>query len=215
MFTQHPSLKLNDLFLQKPYQGVDPRVANFLFMGLDANYSPTVEAHTVFNKITEYHTDGVAFWREHNVHHPFLLPEYSGDGRPYHRSFGRIGFTQEHANQVSFVELLHVPTIGRNKLEVGDLNKKHLQFLSQLILSEHPKNVFIPAQVASLLRKTGLFDWLPNKPNHTNNALGIWARKGATVVYSHLHFSVYGKFEEEKSRQLKAIGALIETQATS
>lgn len=67
-------------------------MATFLFVGLDANYSPDLEASPSFQSVLEYHEDGVAFWRRYGVHHPFLLPEYRGDGRRYHRTFAKIGF---------------------------------------------------------------------------------------------------------------------------
>jgi cytochrome b561 len=40
-------------------------------------------------------------------------------------------------------------------------------------------------------------------------ALKVWHRTEARSVYLHYHFSVYGKFEEGKRRQLRAIGRLI------
>jgi len=116
VYILHPSPELRALFAAKPYQGVAPDKATFLFVGLDANYDEAIDFSPVFPFIREYHTDGVAFWRRYGVHHPFLLPQYSGDGQLYHRSFARIGFGPQHANLVSFVELLHVPTVGRDKL---------------------------------------------------------------------------------------------------
>jgi hypothetical protein len=115
MYSSHPSKRLNDLFENKPFQGQEPERAKILFIGLDANYASNIESCEIFEKIQEYHSDGVAFWQMHGVHHPFLLPEYSGDGRKYHRNFARIGFTPNDAELISFVELLHVPTVGRNK----------------------------------------------------------------------------------------------------
>jgi len=38
MYVPHPSRELTELFAQKPYQGVAPDRAAFLFVGLDANY---------------------------------------------------------------------------------------------------------------------------------------------------------------------------------
>jgi hypothetical protein len=121
MYQAHPSHELNCHFSHRPFQGVEPFATRFLFIGLDANYNEDIECSLVFQSVLEYHQDGIAFWQRHNVHHPFLLPQYAGDGRRYHRNFARIGFTRQHASIVSFVELLHVPTVGRNKLEPGDL----------------------------------------------------------------------------------------------
>src|SRR5690349_6421729 len=100
MYTPHPSRELTELFARKPYQGVAPENATFLFVGLDANYDERIATSTIFSNVLEYHSDGVAFWRAHGVHHPFLLPGYSGDGRVYHRNFARIGFRREHAHLV-------------------------------------------------------------------------------------------------------------------
>lgn len=133
-YLAHPSPELNALFAHKPYQGATPERARFLFIGLDANYEAEIETKPIFSKIREYHNDGVAFWRKHGVHHPFLLPEYSGDGRHYHQSFSRIGFGPEHADLVSFVELFHVPTVGRNILVANDLDAAHLNMLNAAIL---------------------------------------------------------------------------------
>jgi hypothetical protein len=124
MYTPHPSQELTELFSRKPFQGAAPQTATFLFIGLDANYDPRIAASPVFPYVRAYHDDGVAFWRTHGVHHRFLFPGYSGDGRVYHRNFGRNGFKPEHAPLVSFVELLHIPTVGRNVLAAEDLHEK-------------------------------------------------------------------------------------------
>ena len=126
MYHPHPSDLLNKIFSAKPFQGADPETATFLFVGLDANYAPSIETTPIFSSIVDYLDDGVAFWCKYGVHHPFLLPGYRGDGRLYHKTFASIGFTVEHAAQVSFVELLHVPTCGRSSLVPEDLDPQHL-----------------------------------------------------------------------------------------
>lgn len=211
-FEAHPSGQLNDLFAQKPYQGVAPANANFLFVGLDANYAPDVESRAGFARIVEYHTDGAAFWHKYRVHHPFLLPDYAGDGRKYHRSFARIGFTPEHADQVSFVELLHVPTVGRNKLAREDFLGSHLQMLNDVILRGRAAHVFISPGVARLMRATRRFPWLPPVPSTRLGALNVWCEMKGKRVYAPLHFSVYGKFEQQKAAEALAIHALVATQ---
>src|SRR5690349_12751256 len=110
MYNAHPSSTLTATFASRPFQGAAPDAATFLFVGLDANYSPTIEDSPIFAELLRYLADGVAFWRKYGVHHPFLLPQYRGDGRRYHQAFARIGFTPANAADVSFVELLHVPT---------------------------------------------------------------------------------------------------------
>ena len=95
MYTPHPSAELTRLFRERPYQGADPATARFLFVGLDANYAADIEGGPAWAAVRDYHEDGIAFWRRHGVHHPFLLPQYTGDGRRYHSSFsiewGRVG----------------------------------------------------------------------------------------------------------------------------
>jgi len=79
MYQAHPSQILSELFERKPYQGADPQAARFLFVGLDANYAANIEANPIFPSLIRYHEDGAGFWRESRVHHPFLLPQYTGD----------------------------------------------------------------------------------------------------------------------------------------
>lgn len=213
MYAVHPSAELNSLFAHKPYQGVAPKHADVMFVGLDANYDAEIARKQIFAKVVEYHDDGVAFWRRYGVHHPFLLPEYKGDGRLYHRSFARIGLTPAHAARVSFVELLHVPTVGRNLLVAGDLLPAHLQRLHAAILDGPARHVFLPATVARLMRDSGSFPWLPRKPVDSLGPLGILHRVNGKTVYSHLHFSVYGKFASQKAEQALAMHELINSPA--
>lgn len=79
VYYAHTSELLNREFTARPFQGATPESATFLFVGLDANYSPTIEQSPVFPRLLEYLKDGVAFWRRYGVHHPFLLPGYRGD----------------------------------------------------------------------------------------------------------------------------------------
>ena len=165
----------------RPYQGVEPSSAAYLFIGLDANYDPNIERNPIFARVLEYHEDGVGFWRRHGVHHPFLLPEYKGDGRRYHRAFARVGFEPKHAPLVSFVELLHVPTVGRSQLTVADLHPPHLQMLNSAILEGKPKHIFVSASVARLMQTSEAFPWRRglSRPSTTTvqeicNFLGIY-----------------------------------------
>ncbi len=121
MYNLHSSRKLNDLFKVKPYQGADPMEAKFLFLGLDANYEENLADKWYFSEIVDYLTDGVGYWQSKGVHHPFMLPHYKGDGKLYHRRFSQIGFRPENAKDVSFVELVNFPTVGRSQLKINDL----------------------------------------------------------------------------------------------
>jgi hypothetical protein len=208
MYIPHPSFELNRRFRLRPYQGVEPSLATFLFVGLDANYSPDLEASPSFQSVLEYHEDGVAFWRRYGVHHPFLLPEYRGDGRRYHRTFAKIGFKPKHAELVSFVELLHVPTVGRNKLAPNDLDPLHLRKLNDAILHGKAKHVFVSDGVVRLMKATQLFPWL-SKSAPAAGVLRVLYAEPSRSVYSHLHFSNYGKFQQRLDEEAQAIAALI------
>jgi len=209
MFSAHPRPSLTSLLREKPYQGANPSEARFLFIGLDANYDAEVERKPIFTKLQEYHEDGVAFWRNHQVHHPFRLPQYTGDGRFYHRSFARIGFKPEHAAQVSFIELLHLPTVGQSKLVPADLNSQHLRMLNEVVLAGAARHIFVPQAVQRLMQATGQFAWLPKRPIEQLGPLGVLYRQGKKAVYRHLHFSVYGQFEARKVNEAAAIQSFI------
>jgi hypothetical protein len=120
-YEPHPSEELNRAFAARPFQGAEPERATFLFVGLDANFDKKIEKSPIFPRVLEYLSDGVRFWQEHKVHHPFRLKEYLGDGRKdgrrYHRTFASIGFGPEHAAQVSFVEMQHIPTVATSSLK--------------------------------------------------------------------------------------------------
>ena len=123
-FNIHPSKELVSLFKSKPYQGQLPADANIIFLSSDANYTSEISNHSFFNYIVEYQADGIKFWEKYGCHHPFLLKDFpfnkTSGGRPFHNTFSRLGLTQAYAKNISFVELLDVPTIG-NKSENKDL----------------------------------------------------------------------------------------------
>jgi hypothetical protein len=151
-YDRHPSEKLNALFTKKPWQGADPMGAKYLFVGLDANYAPNIE-HQV-PEIWGYLNDGPNFWHTTGYHHPFRLPKYSGSGDLYHENFEKLGFLKNEAEQVSFIELLHVPTIGTSKLEVEDLCERHMLLLNNIFENGKYKWIFISSNVIGLMRKT-------------------------------------------------------------
>lgn len=209
MYIPHPSEQLNNLFRERPYQGVPPENASFLFIGLDANYATNISSQSVFPKVLEYHHDGISFWQNHKVHHPFLLPDYKGDGSFYHRSFAKIGFLPSHASLVSFVELLHIPTVGRSKLIPTDLNMVHLKYINASIMEGLARHIFIPSAVAKLMQLSGAFPWLKGKSTPSENSLSVYLTHQDKTVYSHLHFSVYGKFQERKLMEAALINSLL------
>ena len=208
MYQPHPSAELNTQFRHRPYQGVEPSLATFLFIGLDANYAPNLELSPSFQSVLDYHQDGVAFWRLYGVHHPFLLPQYRGDGRRYHQTFACIGFQPKHAEMVSFAELLHLPTVGRNKLDPQDLDFSHLQNLNAAILRGKAKHIFVSPGVARLMQACKAFCWLP-KDSRASTPLRVLYSEPSRSVYSHLHFSNYGKFQQQLDAEAHAIAALL------
>lgn len=213
MYLPHPSKALNDAFSLKPYQGAPPAEATYLFVGLDANYGQEIERSPIFPSLLQYLEDGAGFWKTYGIHHPFLLPAYGrGDGWMYHFTFSKIGFQPEHANTVSFVELVDRPTFGRSKLNVTDLSKEHLRRLNDVILHGSARHIFIPNSVARCMRESSIFDWLPKVAENEKQGLKVWKCFESKTIYSHYHFSAYGKFEQEKRRQLQVIGALFKNE---
>lgn len=152
-YSVHPSTELVSIFKERPYQGQQPEKASILILGNDANYSEEISNHTFFKRIIEYHSDGVKFWQsnEDGVHHPFLLSSYPFDKRKgglfYHRNFARLGLTSGHAEKVSFVELLDVPTIGVSSTNKPAFNRmlkrEHLQWLEYTIMTGNEKIVLL------------------------------------------------------------------------
>jgi hypothetical protein len=181
--------------------------------GLDANYDPEIGDKHYFSEIVAYLENGVRYWKERGFHHPFRHPDYRGDGALYHRRFAEIGFTREHAEQVSFVELIDVPTSGRSKLEPNDLKPTHLDRLKAWVLDGRAAYIFIPPGVGRLLRRTSQFSWLPGKPLSYDGSLPIMFRSERKVVYAPFHFSCVGKgcLKKDRDLQLLDIGKLINT----
>jgi hypothetical protein len=149
-FGIHPSEKLQKLYNSHYYQGASPESAKFLFIGRDANWKIDIDQDPIFPKVIEYLEDGVQFWKRHKIHHPFLLDEYKGDGRRYHKMFSKIGLSEQNKNHVSFIELLKYPTYGmagKNRQEfltnfLSPSNSFHLQTLDNLFKDES-KIIFI------------------------------------------------------------------------
>lgn len=209
MFNIHPNKELVSLFKNKPYQGAHPDDCTYLFIGLDANYSENIEESSIFIDTIDYHKDGVNYWKETGVHHPFLKCDHNIDGKRYHLNFSKIGFSVEDAEKISFVELLNVPTYGRNSLTIDDLDEDHLKILNQWIINGNAKYIFLPNSVAKLMYKTKLFTWLPKSPMVKGENLNVYYENKFKKVFSHLHFSVYGKDEARRVHQAKLIKQLL------
>lgn len=196
----HPSERLRTLLSEKPYQGADPSDAKVLILGNDANYSPEITANDFFNRILEYHEDGVRFWRETGYHHPFVLPEYPFDKRiggvRYHSNFRKLNFSADDADKFSFVELLNVPTIGNTGADKALffrlLDNNHLDWLEDLILNSSPKFVLVNQTLArsigAITKKTGRLGRLA--PLIANKRAPAVGHKSAYVtIYNGYSFS--------------------------
>ena len=212
LYDIHPSKQLRELFASMPipYQGQEPSRASVLFVGLDANYSSEVFDDAAFReRIFEYHRDGVGFWHRHGVHHPFLLDEYplkrNQGGVPYHRKFSRMGLTPDLADQISFVELLPVPTTGSTSegrfWQLSDL--AHLQRLDQLFQQGARRLVLLPQSVLKkMLTASGKYDVFQWLPKHVD--WGLFQTFGRTELHKVRHFS--GSISLD---QLNAMGQLV------
>lgn len=206
MYEVHPSERLVRLFEARPWQGADPARAGWIFVGLDANYAADIESGPCRDHVLEYHADGVAFWQRHGVHHPFLLPAYRGDGRRYHRMFARIGFEPADAPSVSFVELLHLPTVGRCRLDPADLSDTHLAWLESVIFEGAAERVFVSSAVLQLMGRTRRFARLrrPSKAASVVTLPRLYA-DGHRAIHLHLHFSNYGRFQARLDSEINAL----------
>ena len=117
--------------------------------------------HEFFRRILDYHADGVRFWKTTGVHHPFMLPDYPFDRRKggvkYHGNFSKLNFSPTHAEFFSFVELLHLPTIGNTgsnkELFFQLLDSDHLNWLESLVLGGDPKFVLVNQTLAGSINR--------------------------------------------------------------
>lgn len=168
IFQKHQSEELKKLYLKKNYQGANPNDAKILFVGRDPNWASDIKTVRLFRYISEYLTDGVSFWNKYKIHHPFLLPNYKGDGKRYHKIFSKLNIESSFSNKISFVELIGFPTTGNaksnNKLFLeyltSDANRNHLIELDSF-LNDTEKIIFIAWGLIDDLKylnsKTGLF----------------------------------------------------------
>jgi len=165
VFDRHASSQLVSAF--KGYQGQEPRVARYIFVGLDANFSPTIEDSPIFPEIVQYLSYGVGYWKETKRHHPFLSPSYKkGSGYRYHYQFAKIGLTPDYADKVSFVELLSCPTCGKTeeKRFMELLDGDYLRRLDSLVgSSENARSIFIArgayTRLYAIGKAFGCFAW--------------------------------------------------------
>ena len=193
----HPSTELRALFAPHavPTQGQSIDRAIVIFLGLDANYSSDLLAYPdFFERILEYHRDGVGFWKWHGVDHPFLLPEYplprTGGGVPYHRRFAGMGLSPEFADAVAFAELLNVPTTGRTEQKVfwKLFDPAYAAGLESVLTDGRRRLVILSGSVIRTMRdagrRVGVFSWLPEATE-----FGVFHEIGETRFARFKHFS--------------------------
>jgi hypothetical protein len=201
-FNKHPSQVLTDLFKAKPFQGQIPEKAKIIFLSSDANYSEDISNHIFFSKILEYHEDGVQFWKTYGEHHPFVLSDYPFDKRKdgvvFHRNFRKLNLSHQNATNVSFLELLDIPTTGiksKAKDKFMDLiSKSHAQYLDDLIISDQKKLILIPSGVLQdmmqIKKKFQVFKWLNysrTSNKYSNQISGTELREIYHFSSSHIH----------------------------
>ena len=198
IFQKHPSVQLNDLYRRKNYQGANPADSKVIFVGKDPNWDIDIESSHFFGLVSDYLTDGVNFWYNHNIHHPFLHPSYDGEGLKYHNAISRLNFESDLASKISFVEVIGFPTTGDssknsklfNDYLLSEENRSNLIELDQL-LNDNSKLIFLYWGSIDLLkfvnRKTGLFEKFNSivKCNMIRTDLNKIGN-----IYFHKHFSM-------------------------
>ncbi len=197
-YGKHESIELNEIFSSQeiPFQGQVPKQAQVIFFGLDANYSPQIGEHPDFMAvISEYHRDGVSFWKTYGVHHPFLLGTYplnkTTGGVPYHRKFTWLGLDESYAEKVSFIEILPIPTTGRTDpskfWSLFDVD--HAEKIDMLVSSGARRMVVLSKSLFSQYmqeanKRYDVFSWLPDQ-----FSLGPMKSVRETLIYGAPHFS--------------------------
>jgi hypothetical protein len=197
IFGKHPSKFLNERYSKRNYQGANPVNAKILFVGRDPNWAVDIENKEMFSFISEYLTDGETFWKKYNIHHPFLLPNYKGDGKRYHKIFSKLNVESNVSNKISFVELIGFPTTGMAKTNnkifleylISEQNRNHLIELDNL-LNNFEKTIFIAWGLIEdfkfLNRKTGLFRKFAELDKIEMNKSDLNKFEN---IYIHRHFS--------------------------
>ena len=58
------------------------------------------------------------------------------------------------------------------------------------------------------LKKSSIFSWMNNAKQIEGHTLKVFHEK-KPLIYKHLHFSTYGKFQAQKEEEIKAIHNII------
>jgi len=208
-YGKHGFGELERIYRDKPYQGQDPRVAKVIFLGRDANYPRIIGDSCFFPLILDYHSDGVAFWNNHGIHHPFLHEDYPYNkdkdkrfkaGVKYHQVFARMHLNSQYADYISFVEILNKPTAGKTGQDkegwfYNNIEDDHIRRLEDILLGSGEKIIFVPKTVIrvdlkKVKRKTGRFAWLLEADrNSDKDEPDCILRKGEVSFFKCNHFS--------------------------
>lgn len=197
-FQKHPSQILINLYKEKNFQGANPFDAKVLFVGRDPNWAINIDELPIFNIVKEYLFDGIAFWKKYNIHHPFLHPEYDGEGRKYHKAISRLNLDNKLADKISFIEIIGFPTTGMSSTNYRQFNeyllslenKNHLVELDELF-NNPEKLIFLSWGLIDYLKylnkKTGLFEkfLIIDKKSMIRTDLNK-----VENIYFHKHFSM-------------------------
>ena len=209
-YVRHPDRMLQAAF-SCGYQGARPDRAEFLFVGLDANFAEDiVTKDALYQDVLEYLSNGPKYWERHDKHHPFLRHPSVADGWLYHSRFSQIGLTARDAPRVSFVELLHVATVGRSPLRHSDLDPAHLSRLRAWMTGCNVRFVFASRMVGRWLQRLRLFEELRSPATETASGLWGWTlRRGGPQLLLHSHFSAWGCQYAQLQKDLLSIRALV------
>lgn len=210
-FGLHPSSELVDLYRKRPFQGQIPEQARVIFLSSDANYSPEISTHPFFKYIIEYQENGVAFWEKYGVHHPFLLPDFpfnkTTGGRPFHKTFSKLGLDSDYAEYVCFLELLDVPTIGNKS---GNMTKfyemvstEHLDYIERLFLGGGEKLFFVSGGVMKDLtrvkKKYNVFCFLNYKYSSYKSHDSNFSNNRIKEIYHFSSSQIHGQIADIRS----------------
>lgn len=217
IFQKHPSKMLISSYNEKSYQGAHPFEAKVLFVGRDPNWAVNIEELAIFNSVQEYLSDGISFWKKHNIHHPFLDQSYLGEGKKYHKAISRLNLSISFADKISFIEIIGFPTTGMsstnyklfNEYLLSSENRNHLIELDRLF-NEKGILIFLSWGLIDYLKyvnkKTGLFQQFTDVDKTSMERTDL---NKVGNIYFHKHFSMgispstLNKISDEIKRNVK------------
>ena len=131
----HPDYELQTLYRSKPYQGCDPKKADILVIGKDANFPEHLSSKEK-GLIYLFLSDPNLFWKLYpRIFHPFQIKGLFNNQR-YYNKIGIPALTDNHnCKKICAVDLLSFPTYGSSgnshlyKYHLG-ISEKHTQWLN-------------------------------------------------------------------------------------